>query len=519
MVNEIVGHSPEDEKKIIHYLEENHQKIVLALNEFQASIENLLVESGFDDADVVIKSRIKHHYSIFLKMQRKGISIEEVLDLLALRIIVKEPLDCYRVLGVIHQNYKPLISRFKDYIAVPKENGYQTIHTTVFHNHSIFEVQIRTEEMNKVAEYGVAAHWEYKAGGTNLPGTTWLKNLSFGQDNVEEFYELAKNDLFMEDIFVYSPKGDIFNLPRDATVLDFAFMVHTAVGHKAKEAYVNNQKVSLLQSLKSGDICQIITGDREIPRCTWISAVKTSRSKVAMKTLCLAKSREIDRRVSKNILALTLDFNYDELKEWLEETSYADEVHKVVRSIDVYEEFVKKIKKESNIKSKSLFARIAGTKPRRYVVDSFTFYSDKAVNDVGFDLCCHPKKGDDIIAFYNKGKAIIHHKFCSHADDLIAQHLPMLFVRWSDNNKQLYKVVISLENKKGQLASFVSFLAKEEINISFLQIGEVDGSKYIDLCEIEIELTGDPKRIRDKLASRFKLIEFLPKKDAYKGTE
>lgn len=513
---------PEDAHKISSYFEVNNQKITLAFHAFQDLLENLLYKNGFDEGDFVVKSRIKHKYSIFLKMQRKGVSIEEVLDLLALRVIVKNSLDCYKVLGILHQNAKPLISRFKDYIAVPKENGYQTIHTTLFYDNSIFEVQIRTQEMDKVAEYGIAAHWEYKAGGANLQsvGTNWISQLPLGHEVVEEFYEMAKNDLFSEELFVYSPKGDIFTLPRGATVLDFAYAVHTQVGNKATEGYVNKQKVPLLHPLKNGDICRIETAKLEIARCSWLEAVKTTKAKVGIKTLCASKSRELDRRVGKNILATLLDCDYTTLRSWLDDRGYSDELYKVVKSMEYIDDIIKIVKEESTIRSTSFFNRITRTaKRKKWIVDSFTFYSDKSVTDVGFDLCCHPKHGDEVVAFYNKGKATIHHKYCTHADEQILHHLPMVFVKWSTQVRTLYKLVVSLENKKGQLASFVSFLAKEGVNISYMKIGESGAARFVDLCELEIEYAGEQKKLKEKISNRYKLIEFVPKKDAYKGTE
>ena len=189
-------------------------------------------KNGFIKDDFEVIGRVKHYYSIYLKMHRKGVSIEEVLDLLAVRIIVKEPIDCYKVLGFMHLQFTPLISRFKDYIAVPKENGYKTIHTTLFDEEGIVEAQIRTEDMHRLAEYGVAAHWKYK-GGDNYVNLGWFESLHYQNESVEEFYELAKSDLFSEDITVFSPKGDYYTLPKDSVALDFAYAIHSEVGANA----------------------------------------------------------------------------------------------------------------------------------------------------------------------------------------------------------------------------------------------------------------------------------------------
>ena len=234
---------PNEYQNIEKYLQSNTQKMQLTLNNFISKIEKLLLNHGFLKSEIEILSRVKHLYSTYLKMQRKGVSMEEVLDLLAIRILVKEPLDCYKVLGIIHSNFKPLIARFKDYISVPKENGYQTIHSTIFSDSSIFEVQIRTFEMHETAEYGVAAHWKYKSGAV-APNLEWLHKMEYKNDDVEEFYELVKNDLYSEDIAIYSPNGEVFSLPRGATALDFAYTIHSEIGDKAKSAYINKSKSS-----------------------------------------------------------------------------------------------------------------------------------------------------------------------------------------------------------------------------------------------------------------------------------
>jgi guanosine-3',5'-bis(diphosphate) 3'-pyrophosphohydrolase len=266
---------PDEYKKIDEYIKSHKESFSLKLNEFIDNIEILLRQNGLKDFE--IKGRIKHYYSIYLKMQRKGISIEEVLDLLAIRVITKEKLECYKSFGVIHLNFRPLISRFKDYISVPKENGYQTLHTTVFAKNKIIEIQIRTFDMHKNAEFGIAAHWKYKLD-TAMPNTKWLDNLMY-DEKVEDFYELAKNDLFSEDILVFSPKFDSFTLPIGATALDFAYAVHSDVGDKAKDAYINKEKMSLLTELKNGDIVRIVTANEPIPRCSWIDSLKTAKAK------------------------------------------------------------------------------------------------------------------------------------------------------------------------------------------------------------------------------------------------
>jgi GTP diphosphokinase / guanosine-3',5'-bis(diphosphate) 3'-diphosphatase len=503
---------PEEYAKIDDYFVQNSDTIELKLTNICDKIKRLLIENDLEEGSFQVKARIKHYFSIYQKMQRKGVSLEEVLDLLAIRIIVDKPIDCYKALGILHMHYKPLVGRFKDYVAIPKENGYQTIHSTLFHDNAIFEAQIRTFEMESIAEYGMAAHINYKSG-VKLP-SKWIENLQFSNATAEEFYELVKNDLVSEDIVVYSPKGELFTLPVGATCLDYAYAVHTEVGNKAKEAIVNNVKTPLLHRLSSGDICTIKIDSVAIARCTWMDSVKTSRAKSGIRNLCVNKIKELDKRVAKNILALTFGFDYYELRDWLDNAKYTNLLYRVPREKDFYIETVQKIKTESSLKSKKIFTRIVGLKLRKYHLEHFDFYSPSAVNDVEYDVCCHPKKWDDIVAFYQKGKATIHHKLCSHADELIAKHEPMVYVEWTKDETRTFKVVVSLQNKKGALATLVNFLSSKALNISSISIGKSQG--ITDYCEVEIEVKNDFKSIKDKINKNFKLIEFTDKNDAYK---
>jgi GTP pyrophosphokinase len=296
---------PEEYKEIDNYIKKFQQKIQLNFNHFVSQTKDILSKMGYVDGKVQILSRIKHYYSIYLKMQRKGISIDEVLDLQAIRIVVNDELDCYKVLGLMHIEYKPLIARFKDYIATPKENGYKTIHTTVFHDSKIYEVQIRTFDMHSIAEYGVAAHWKYKSGdggSAKSINLDWLHSLESSSDDIEEFYNDAKQDLYSDEIVVYSPKGDIFTLPRDVTLLDFAYEVHTDVGNKAISGTINKIKKPLLTQLQSGDIVSVETGEYTLPRCSWFDMVTTSKAKKSIKHLCSKRINDIDELTGKNII-------------------------------------------------------------------------------------------------------------------------------------------------------------------------------------------------------------------------
>jgi GTP pyrophosphokinase len=510
---------PGEYKKIDDYMNEHKQQLQLRLNHFISKTKTLMLKEGFGEGDFEIEKRVKHYYSVYLKMQRKGISIEEVLDLLAIRIIVKKTIDCYKVLGILHQNFNPLISRFKDYIAIPKENGYQTIHTTVFDNKSIIESQIRTFDMHKTAEYGVAAHWKYKSGGLN-PKLEWLNDLKSQNDeieNIEEFYEIAKDNLYSEDIAVFSPKGDIFTLPRGATVLDFAYEVHTEVGIYAKEAYVNKQKVPLLTELKSGDIIRIITSQEPKFRCSWINSVKTGKARNAIASNCRAKMKEINHKVAIDILVSVFNVREAKLLRWLKKENLDAKVYKAATDSIYLQDVVNALKKYPT-SDRVLFPllKIDRYKIKKQKFDNIVIYSNQNISDVLFDYCCHPKRGDDIIGFKKGNEVTVHHKLCERAAVLMEQKEQMVFVKWTREAPDRYKLIVSLENKRGSLAGFLSYLAKMQVNLITIELGKSEEGNA-DYFEMIIELPDkDMNSAREKLRAKYRVIEFVSANDVYK---
>lgn len=506
---------PDEYKAIDEHLQAYQSKIQLKLNEFVSTTKSLLEYHGFISEHVKIFSRIKHHYSIYLKMQRKGITIDEILDLLAIRILVDTPIDCYSVLGQIHMKYKPLIARFKDYVSTPKENGYQTIHTTVFYDSNIYEVQIRTFDMNKVAEYGVAAHWIYKSGlKAHTPNLNWLHSLEFENENIEEFYSDAKQDLYSEEIVVYSPKGNTFALPRGATALDFAYLIHTDVGNCAVESFVNNVKVPLLAELKSSDIVSIKTTDHQIPRCSWIDMVKTTRAKKGIKTLCGTRLRELDEASGKNIIN-TIFSRYK--SNILDDITLQVKYHKIPHILDYVKEIKRKVIEQ--IVGKFGFVtrlKLQNLNFREYKLDKVIVYSNFSINNLLFEHCCHPKFGDDIVAFKEKSSAVIHHKMCNKAYKKILHGDDMLFCKWEENKLHNYKMVVSIPNVRGELAKLLTYLSTHDINIVFIEYGR-DKISHTRYCEIEFETANPSKeQLKTLIEKRVKVIDFFSKADAYK---
>jgi len=506
----------EEKKQIDEYLETNYHAIEMKLDEFKESINKLLVQNGFCEDDFEILSRVKHRYSIYLKMQRKGVGIEEVLDLLAVRILTSDAVKCYNILGLIHLHFQPLSSRFKDYIAVPKDNGYRTIHTTVFYNTAIFEVQIRTYDMHRTAELGVAAHWKYKSGGNDNIKLDWLHNLGYQNESVEDFYDLIKNDLYSEDISVFSPKGEVFTLPRGAVVLDFAYAVHTHVGNHAKSALVNKAKASLISELHNGDIVKIEVDENSITRCSWIDAVKTSKAKTNMRYICNARVREIDAKSSINIVATAMNLNSSRVEEWLDKNN-CDKRASIATDIEHFREIIHKYTAEisQNSRFKSFLSRHR-FKLKQYSFRGLEIFSTTSISDVVFDYCCHPKSGDEVMAFFEKGKAHVHHKMCSSASKKLDAREPMIFVRWEKLNIYKYNMIVSLHSGVGTLAEFLNFLAKLKIDINLIELGK-NRSESTRYCEIGFESKeADINSLRAKIEQKIKVIHLIRTDDAYR---
>ena len=507
---------PEDYKVIDTYIKNNAQNLQFTLNAFIQKVKKEIVQEGFDEDEFEIFGRVKHYYSIYMKMHRKGVSIEEVLDLLAVRIIVKESIECYRILGVMHLGFTPLISRFKDYIAVPKENGYKTIHTTLFNEEGIVEAQIRTLDMHRLAEYGVAAHWKYKGGGDAV-NLEWLESLHYQNESVEEFYELAKSDLFSEDITVFSPKGDYYTLPKGSTALDFAYIIHSEVGKNAVDALVNKRRASLLTVLKNGDIVRIIKDDKPHLHCSWIDTVKTSKAQDGIRSHCRARIKESDTLSAYNILGTLFDQKSTTMKEFSERLDLEESIHKLPVQLDYYKAVIHKVADYTGTKIVRFWELLKRGYKKPYIkeLEHFKFFSNKPLDGVEFDYCCHPKVGDQIVAFYKDSKAIIHHKLCKKAYEKILAEEPMIHVSWSSTKSSRYRLIISLQNQRGVLADLLTKLSILDLNVISIELG-IQSSDSAEYCQIEVESSESKKSIlSEKISQKFKLIEIISLDDAY----
>jgi len=513
---------PDEYQKIDTYISSNRQNLQLKLNRFIEEVREIMHKDGIEWKKFNIEHRVKHYYSIHLKMQRKGVSIEEVLDLLAIRIIVQEDTECYRVLGLLHLHFTPLISRFKDYIALPKDNGYKTIHTTLFNNNAIIEAQIRTHEMHNLAQYGIAAHWKYKGGDKAKDShinLEWLDSLSDQKNSPEEFYELAKSDLFSEDITVLSPDGDKYTLPRDSVALDFAYEIHSDIGDNASGVMINNIESSLLTILKNGDVVNIITKDEPRLRCSWINTVKTSKAKNGIRTRCKLRLKNANRLNAYNMLMGMFGISQATTINTIRELDLEKHIERIPSDLVFYKNVINMFAKhlgKAKVRPWELMKR--GYKvPTEKEIEHFKVYSNKSISSVNFDYCCHPKMNDEIVAFYNSDSSsmTIHHKLCSDAYKSMEDGHEMLYVKWNNSKVSRYKLIISLQNQKGILANLLLWLGDLELNVVSINLG-IENSENADYCYIEVESNkGDKNELSEKISQKFKLINIFNVEDAY----
>ncbi|MDO5441957.1 MAG: bifunctional (p)ppGpp synthetase/guanosine-3',5'-bis(diphosphate) 3'-pyrophosphohydrolase, partial [Bacillota bacterium] len=485
-----------------------------------------------------IYGREKHYYSIYKKMKNQHKQLDEIFDLTAIRVIVDTVKDCYAVLGTVHTIWKPIPGRFKDYIAMPKPNMYQSLHTTVIGDNGYpFEIQIRTKEMHRIAEYGIAAHWKYKEGTKDSNNEeeklAWLRQTLEWQkevDNSTEFVEAVKMDLFTNQVFVFSPKGDVMELPAGSTPLDFAYKVHTAIGNKCVGAKINGKMVPIDYELKNGDLIDIVTSaNSKGPSVDWLKIVKTNHAKNKIKQFLNKNDKSISSERGKEVLEKAIKrkgYNPEDLliNKYIEKATKAqnfsssEDLYTAISSGGValnrtvllcatyYQddkqlEFVKQEKEEA----KRLAA--INKKPR---VERTKGITVKGVGDllIRFAKCCNPVPGDEIIGYTTKGRGVsIHRKDCLNMLSLpLEEQQRFIDVEWdlsADNAHFDYALTIIAEDRKGLIVDISKICEEMDINILGLQT-KVDKT---GICQMNI--TMDITHLNDtaKLQSRFKQID------------
>jgi len=360
------------------------------------------------------------------------------------------------------------------------------------------------------------AHWKYK-GGIEHVSLEWLKSLNYRNESVEEFYELAKGDLFSEEVSVFSPEGDYYTLPKDAVALDFAYAVHSDIGRTSTGAIVNEEKASLLTILKNGDRVHIITDGKPRLHCSWESTVKTSKAKSGIRASCRKRLKEVDEYVSYNILGTLFGRDPAYIKKISAEIGIGSTVFRAVQKLDTLKEKISRISKSAGIKEVRFWELLKKgyKRPQRRIVKHFVFFSNKTIDRVEFDHCCHPKVGDNIVAFYDGGKAMIHHKLCMNAYSSIVLGKSMLFVQWNHKKMGRYRLILSLQNQKGELAKLLVKLSSLNLNIVGIEFG-ISNSDIAEYCTLEVESNATKKiDIEKEISKRFKLIEIIALDDAY----
>lgn len=422
-----------------------------------------------------VEGRPKHIYSIYNKIHNKQREFEEVYDLMAIRIIVKTVRDCYAVLGTIHTEWKPLPGRFKDYIAVPKQNMYQSIHTTVLGKDGRpFEVQIRTREMHSTAEYGIAAHWHYKEGGAGDKDMdkklAWLRELLEWQTDMrdsKEFMESLKVDFYSDRVFVFTPKGDVKEFIQGATPLDFAYGIHSEIGHKCAGAKVNGKIVPLGYVLKTGDIVEILTSAASKgPSRDWLKVVKTSQAKSKIKNWFRKELKEENIAKGRDMLEKEARHRGYEFKtlfrpEWLKgifkkftlqsvDDMYAAVGYGGIATGQILSRLIQEYtlqNKEQEVKQETRKSRKADSSG--VIVKG---YDDMVVR---FAKCCNPVPGDGIVGYITRGRGVsVHRSDCSNISTADFESGRMIDVNWSENESSSYSVEVQInaDDRRGLIA-------------------------------------------------------------------
>ena len=459
-----------------------------------------------------VEGREKHLYSIYKKMLMKSRPLSEIVDVFGFRVIVDNVDDCYRALGLVHKHYKPMPGRFKDYIAIPRVNGYQSLHTTLFGPKGVpIEVQIRTQEMHRVAESGIAAHWQYKASdklaaAPQARAREWLQSLMEMQNstNSEEFLENVKVDLFPDKVYVFTPKGDILRLPRGSTAVDFAYAVHTDVGNRCVAAKIDRRLVPLRTVLKNGQTVQVLTARHAKPNPAWVNFVVTAKARTAIRHYLKNLRRGEAAVLGKRLLAQALG----EFSLTIRRVS-RNRLNEVLRELGVpdlntlYEQL-------------GLGERMAPLVARSLVQDSDR---ERVVSDaaplaivgtegmvVNYARCCFPIPDDPIMGYLSAGKGVmVHRANCGNLAGYRKQPDKWINVQWESGIDREFTVEIQVEavNRMGVLAEVAANIANTESNIDHVSVMERDGDTSTLIFQLQL-------KDRKQLARVIRSIHAMP---------
>ncbi|MGN1005888.1 MAG: RelA/SpoT family protein [Aristaeellaceae bacterium] len=489
-----------------------------------------------------ITGRPKHFYSIYKKMKTQNKTFDQINDLIALRVLVNTQQDCYFVLGVVHTMWPQVPGRFKDYISMPKANMYQSLHTTVVNQGKPFEVQIRTFDMHRTAEYGIAAHWRYKEGRANEneldQKLSWLRRILDWQSDVRdpgEFGELAKVDLFADEVFVFTPKGDVISLPRGATPLDFAYRIHSAVGNRCIGAKVNGRIVPLTAQLETGDFVEVMTSaNSHGPSRDWLNIVKTSEAKAKIRAWLKREQRDVNIPLGKDMLekeAKRLGYTMSQLLKGdapaiIEKRFSAqslDDIYAMVgfgglSCAQVVNRLVDEYKK--NNKAEEAAAAVAAVlkeepqqpqrKPQQSSSNGVIVKGESGML-VRFARCCNPLPGDKIVGYITRGRGVsVHRADCVSLKDPDVEKDRLIEVAWEDQGADAsYEAEIRIitYNRTGLLAEISVMLAAQNVPVSTISGHAYKDSTYIFHVSIIIKDTAQLNRIIRELQKWPDVIE------------
>ncbi len=518
---------PEAHADICGQIEHKRKASQEFLEGIQKSVEQKLAREGIPAR---VEGRVKRPYSVYLKLKKQKIPIEQVYDLLALRIITDSLKNCYAALGVIHNEWPPIPGRIKDFIAMPRQNGYQSLHTSVMGTGGqAFEVQIRNEEMHRLAEEGVAAHWKYKEGrrgkSTEEQYVNWMRQLVEWQQEMRdpgEFMSTLKVDLYSDEVYVFTPKGKVVVLPRESTPVDFAYAIHSDVGNACVGSKVNNRIVPLKYSLKNGDVVEVLTQPGHMPSKDWLGFVRTSKARNKIKQIINAteRSKAIEigekyfekeaRRLSVSIskideaiLAQVLeDYGVGKLEDLFANLGYGKIEARPI---------LMRLSPERAAQEEAKASEAVAPPPSQANMDKEAknlALRVKGLNDVMIYRapCCNPIPGEAIVGYITRGKGVaVHSISCTNVQNLMYEVERKIDVEWAKSGVESFDVQISIttDDRPGMLAQFTQILFSENSNIRSL---EARGDDDRDGAVVDMKIEVRDKRQLEKILSALRRI-------------
>jgi GTP pyrophosphokinase len=495
---------PEEYETLASQVQAKRQEREDMILRLRGPLDEALKTAGIQDFEIT--GRPKHLWSIHRKMRLRNRPFEEIYDLMAIRVLVRSVPDCYHVLGVIHHQWTPLQERIKDYIASPKSNGYQSLHTTVFGpGGQLYEIQIRTREMHRTAEFGIAAHWVYKEQRQHDELDTrfeWFRQLlELQQDtrNPEEFIEFLKIDLYQDEIFVFTPNGDVRRLPSGATPIDFAFEVHTEIGLRCQGAKVNGRIAPLHRPLKNGDTVQILTGPFARPSKDWLSHVRTARARQKIRQWINKEESErsgalgkeiLERELRRRRLAMPHDDVVQAAAQRLSLSS-ADTLYSVLGRGDVpFGQVLKAIFPDQ------VTAELQAPKPTPFgkVLDRIRLGRGVKIHGVDglmvrYAQCCQPVPGDPVVGFVTKGRGIsIHRADCPNLLTMSNDPERRVEIDWREVEGEVFVVSLGVtgEDRRGLYADLMEAISDSGTNIRSAELSSKDGAMFGSVL-VEVE--------------------------------